>query len=644
MGKFALLIGVGEYRSTAFAKLAAAVPDVIAMQAVLQDPAVGGFAIADVMTLLNPEPQQMREALERLFSERKSDDLLVLYFSGHGVVDDAGRFHLTTAHTQKGLLNSTAIAASFIHGLMENSRSKRQVVILDCCFSGAFAKGMMAKGDAVNFQAQLGGKGRAVLTSSSATEYSFEQKEAELSVYTQYVVEGLRTGIADKDGDGWISVDELHEFAKAKVQETSPAMQPKIYAAEEGYKIILAKAPMRDPELEYRKAVEQWAVKRQGKLSEPILMALEEKQRQWGVNSALALAIRQEVLRPYEEEFAAKLQKYQQALQQNLRSGNQLSKADWEDLQYFQRTLGLTDENIQPLASSIEIIPLVMTAPQIQKPIKQSIETPKPLPTVSKSVQIKTQNTTPQKNLKISIQSWLVGGVIASVLSIGVIGQHFQPQTTPSSPSSLIDSKPLNEKSKNPDITAENLLNMGVDKSDKKDDKGAIADYDQAINLKPDYALAALGALAYHSLGLVRVKLGDNQGAIADYDQVIKLKPDEVAYNNRGGARSILGDNKGAIADYDQVIKLKPDDVKAYYNRGLVRVKLGDNKGAIADCDQAIKLKPNFAEAYSIRGVARGKLGDNKGAIADYKKAVELYPSDNPFRQLLLDEIKRLQE
>ena len=386
MGKFALLIGVGEYRSTAFAKLAAAVPDVNAMQTVLQDPAVGGFAIADVMTLLNPEPQQMREALERLFSERKPDDLLVLYFSGHGVVDDAGRFHLTTAHTDQGLLNSTAIAGSFIHGLMESSRSKRQVLILDCCFSGAFAKGMMAKGDAVNFQAQLGGKGRAVLTSSSATEYSFEQKEAELSVYTEYVVEGLRTGIADKDGDGWISVDELHEFARAKVRETSPAMQPKIYAVEEGYKIVLAKAPMGNPELEYRKAVEQWAVKRQGKLSATILMALAEKQRQWGLDSALALAIRQEVLRPY-EEFTAKLQQYQQALQQDLQSGNQLSVETWEDLQYFQQILGLTDENIQPLVSSIEIIPLVITTLQIQAPVEQSIAPSEPLPKASKLLQ-----------------------------------------------------------------------------------------------------------------------------------------------------------------------------------------------------------------------------------------------------------------
>jgi uncharacterized caspase-like protein len=270
MTKVALLIGVEKYESSDFADLAAVANDILAMRQVLVTPEVGGFADIDVTTLQNPEPQQMREALERLFTGRKPDDLVMVYFSGHGVVDDFGAFHLTSTRTEKNLLNSTAISASFVHGLMEESRSKRQVLILDCCFSGAFAKGMTAKGGSINLQAQLGGRGRAVLTSSSATEYSFEQKDATLSVYTHYVVEGLQTGIADLDRDGVISVDELHEFVQMKVQEVAPAMQPKIYAVEEGYKILLAKAPVGDPRLEYRNEVEILAKQRNGKLS-PIL-------------------------------------------------------------------------------------------------------------------------------------------------------------------------------------------------------------------------------------------------------------------------------------------------------------------------------------------------------------------------------------
>lgn len=118
---------------------------------------------------------------------------------------------------------------------MSNCRSKRQVVILDCCFSGAFAEGLLAKDDGgVDVKNQLGGEGRAVLTSSTSTQYSFEQQGSDLSIYTHYLIEGISTGVADQDKDGMVSVDELHEYATAKVQEAAPAMKPEIYAVKEG--------------------------------------------------------------------------------------------------------------------------------------------------------------------------------------------------------------------------------------------------------------------------------------------------------------------------------------------------------------------------------------------------------------------------
>jgi tetratricopeptide (TPR) repeat protein len=80
------------------------------------------------------------------------------------------------------------------------------------------------------------------------------------------------------------------------------------------------------------------------------------------------------------------------------------------------------------------------------------------------------------------------------------------------------------------------------------------------------------------------MKKSDNQGAIADYNEAIRLNPnDAVAYYNRGNAKSDLGDNQGAIADYNEAIRLNPNDAEAYYNRGVVKSDLGDNQGAIAD-------------------------------------------------------------
>ncbi|NJM69758.1 MAG: caspase family protein [Scytonema sp. RU_4_4] len=150
MAKVALLIGVSEYEP-GLNRLAGAVMDVDAIQRVLQHPDMGGFAQADITVLKNPQRQAMEEAIETLFFNRQKDDLVLLYFSGHGIKDDSGRLYLATRQTRKNdrgeLFRATAVVASKIHDEMENSRSRRQLIILDCCFSGAFAEGMRAKDD-----------------------------------------------------------------------------------------------------------------------------------------------------------------------------------------------------------------------------------------------------------------------------------------------------------------------------------------------------------------------------------------------------------------------------------------------------------------------------------------------------------------
>jgi tetratricopeptide (TPR) repeat protein len=157
----------------------------------------------------------------------------------------------------------------------------------------------------------------------------------------------------------------------------------------------------------------------------------------------------------------------------------------------------------------------------------------------------------------------------------------------------------------------------------KGDYDRAIADHDQAIQLKPDLALA------YSNRGLAYIHKGDYDRAIADYDQAIQLKPDlALAYNNRGGAYSQKGDLDRAIADYDQAIQLKPDFAEAYMGRGTTYVFKGDYDRAIADCDQAIQLKPDFAEAYMSRGAAYADKGDYDHAVANFDQAIRLQPDD----------------
>lgn len=354
MAKVALLIGVSEYEP-GLNPLPSAAKDIKAMEQVLQHSEMGNFTESDIKVLKNPDRQAMEEAIEALFANRQKDDLVLLFFSGHGIKDDQGRLYLSTSKTRKNLqgelVRSTAVPANIVQESMSRSRSKRQVVILDCCFSGAFAEGMSAKDDgSVDVKSQLGGEGRAILTSSTSTQYSFEQQGSDLSVYTRYLIEGIETGAADQDNDGSISIDELHEYAKRKVQETAPAMSPEIYAVKEGFKILLAKASVGDPKLRYRKDVEQFASR--GEISDIARMGLEAKRARLGLLPEEAAAIEAEVVKPY-QVYKQNLWQYGQEFGMAVKRQFPLSSETRNDLKFLQQALGLRNEDIAPTEQRI---------------------------------------------------------------------------------------------------------------------------------------------------------------------------------------------------------------------------------------------------------------------------------------------------
>ena len=140
---------------------------------------------------------------------------------------------------------------------------------------------------------------------------------------------------------------------------------------------------------------------------------------------------------------------------------------------------------------------------------------------------------------------------------------------------------------------------------DLKKFDAAIASYDEAIQLKPDYADA------YSNRGNALKELEQFDAAIADYDKAIQLKPDLAdAYSNRGNALQDLKQFDAAIASYDKAIQLKPGYAEAYYNRGNALQDLKQFDAAIASYDKAIQLKPDYADAYWNNSLALLRLGD----------------------------------
>jgi tetratricopeptide (TPR) repeat protein len=173
----------------------------------------------------------------------------------------------------------------------------------------------------------------------------------------------------------------------------------------------------------------------------------------------------------------------------------------------------------------------------------------------------------------------------------------------------------------------DDYIALGYQKFEKQDYRGALAEYNRAIQLNPNYAIAY-----YHRGFLKENKLGDSQGAVADYNRAIQLNPnDAIAHYNRGSLKEYkLGNSQGALADFNRAIQLNPNLAFAYINRGsLKEYKLGDSQGALADYNRAIQLNPNFAIAYSNRGSLKTtKLNDNQGALSDYNRAIQLDPNN----------------
>ena len=359
MKRFALLVGTSEYPECKDLKpLHGSLLDVDAMQRVLI--ANGEFDSDDIVVLKNASRQVIEDAIHNLFNalERKKDDLVLFYFSGHGVVDEGNKLFLGTPSSRKEvnkIVKPTTVAAIYLHDAMNDSKSQHQVLIFNCCFSGAFAQGMTVMDDgSVNLKNQLGGKGRAILTSSSMVQPSF-QPDGEMSIYTRYLVEGIETGVADLDGDSKISIDELHEYAALKVSQESPNMTPAFYPVEQGGKIYIAKVAQAkdDPQLVYRRELESRMI--DGEWSIPAKRLLKDLQINLELSSEEEARIKENVLKPILEK-ARKLQEYEELLKEILPPTTQ----ELKDLRDYQKDyLGLRYEDVTDidLKYGVTIVP-----------------------------------------------------------------------------------------------------------------------------------------------------------------------------------------------------------------------------------------------------------------------------------------------
>ena len=413
--KIALLIGVGEY-GNGLQPLNCPLNGVREMEAVLLDAKVGGFD--EVILLENPDVGTARSRIGEVFAQLTKSDLVLFYFTGHGIKDMTGDFYLATTSTQlfdNGRLNpGTALEADFIRRVIGGSYAQRKVIILDCCFGAAFADGFLTMDDgSMEVEAQLGGAGWVVLTAATSRNYALEQPQEALSVYTRYLVEGLKTGAAALENHDYISVAHLHDYVRAKVKTAAPTMEPAIFNGRQGAEIFIAKATVGDPELKYRQCIEKKI--RNGSLRPAARAYLETMRGRLGIAPERARELEAEVLKPYQEK-QKHLDTYARTLQEEIQYAFPLEAEAAQDLRELQKLLNLGDGDVrsvivstlkatQPQADSTPTVARLLTAGAVQ---------PQPAP----EARGKSTVSSPQKTKANGWIEDLGGGVTLEMVKI----------------------------------------------------------------------------------------------------------------------------------------------------------------------------------------------------------------------------------
>lgn len=133
----ALVVATGRYTDAALTPLDATARDAVEMAGILADLGVGAF---EVTSVVDRSAQEIRLAVEDFLEGRGREDMVVVYLSCHGLLDRQDRLYFAAADTRKDRLAATGVEASWLWDRLEECRATRQIVILDCCNSGAFGR------------------------------------------------------------------------------------------------------------------------------------------------------------------------------------------------------------------------------------------------------------------------------------------------------------------------------------------------------------------------------------------------------------------------------------------------------------------------------------------------------------------------
>ncbi len=217
--RYAILIASSEYSDeSGLPPLRCPENDVDAVDEILCSPDFGRFTKTFVFR--NAPSYEILPRLNSVLTDAGKDDLVLIYFSGHGKLNRLGHLCLATHNTDSKALEATSILASTIKSYFDLSYSRKKFFLLDCCYSGAVGEEFARTKGGVDEELQLmsSGQGTFIMTASSGIQTSVEKESDQYGLFTKHIVQGIRSGEADKNEDGQVDMQELYEYVHEKVR------------------------------------------------------------------------------------------------------------------------------------------------------------------------------------------------------------------------------------------------------------------------------------------------------------------------------------------------------------------------------------------------------------------------------------------
>jgi len=507
-----------------------------------------GYEISDENKLIGKAMgTKVKDTLYDFFDNKRDnpDDTLLFYYSGHGVPGDDGNIYLASSDTDPDKPYRRGFSFEELRMRIQNTIPTRVVVILDCCYSGSPKISKGSEEDAAKIGRLIleekmkklpEGQGKYILSSSQSHQEAYALTTGEHSIFTYYLLKGLRGNTESIDSEGNVTPQSLGNYVIRAIMglPLDEREQRPMLKTEESGNVILASypdlrsppptspiIPSSPPTKSGEAAVHKGILRSKTKISIAVIAAVI------GVVIALALFNQQTVSNNkyvlYDKGDALySLGNYTQALAIDL--NNKYALNDVGRL----NSLGNHTGGIMSFDKALAIDPKYGDA--------------------------------------LGNKGW-------SLNSLG----KYKEAITYFDKALAID--PNNQYA---------LRNKGWALDGLGNCAQAITCLDKALAIDPN------NKFALNNKGWALDGLGNHTGGIMYFDKALAIDPKyNGALSNKGDALNSLGKYKEAITYFDKALAIDPKYKDALSGKGQALYKLGNYSGAITYLDKALAIPPS---------------------------------------------------